>query len=146
MRTGVIFLVFSCLVLAAGCVERTMTIRSEPPQARVYIDGKETGRTPLTVKFNWYGYREVMLQKDGYEIEREVVHLKPPLYERFPLDFFSDLLLPLKLHDSHEYSFTLRPKSEVEPEEVVKRARQMGKEVHPPVPEEKAETKEEKKK
>ena len=131
-RAVLFFLGFALL----GCVERTMTIKSEPPEARVYLDGKETGRTPVTVPFHWYGYREIALEKDGYEIEREVVQVKPPLYQVFPLDFVFDVLIPLKFHDRHDFSYTLRPKQYVEPEKVVERAREMGQTVHPQVPKE----------
>lgn len=50
-----------------GCVERTISITSEPAGALVWLNDEEVGRTPLTVPFTWYGIYDVRLEKDGYE-------------------------------------------------------------------------------
>ena len=131
------YLLLGFIFITSGCVERELTIRSDPPGAHVYLDGVETGRTPVSVKFHWYGYRGIVLSKDGYEVEQQVVHVKPPIYQRFLLDFFFDLLVPVTIHDRHEYSFTLRPKIEPEPEKVLERAKELSREVTPQVPAEK---------
>src|SRR5258706_9997592 len=55
------------LALVAGCVERTMTIKSDPPGALVYLNDREIGRTPVTRDFTWYGDYQVEIRKDGYE-------------------------------------------------------------------------------
>ena len=58
------------LVLAvwgAGCVERTVTITSEPQGALVYLNDEEVGRTPVTVPFTFYGMYDVRLERAGYE-------------------------------------------------------------------------------
>ncbi len=38
-----------------GCVERTISISSEPSGALVHLNDEEVGRTPLTVPFTFYG-------------------------------------------------------------------------------------------
>jgi len=54
------------LVLAAlGCVERKMTVTSNPPGARVYLDDQEMGQTPVTFRFDFYGHRTFTLKKDA---------------------------------------------------------------------------------
>ncbi|HQI29243.1 MAG TPA: PEGA domain-containing protein, partial [Sedimentisphaerales bacterium] len=49
--------VLLCLtgVLLTGCVERRLTIYTEPPGAIVTLNDQEIGVSPVTVPFNWYG-------------------------------------------------------------------------------------------
>ena len=47
----------------SGCLERKMYIKSEPPNARVTIDGEEKGVTPVEIPFTYYGTRKITLQK-----------------------------------------------------------------------------------
>jgi hypothetical protein len=90
---------------AAGCVVREMFIRSEPPGARVFIDAEEKGVTPYAVRFTFYGEREVVLRKEGYLSAKRVVSTPTPWYEYFPLDFVSEILLPIPIKDRHVFDF-----------------------------------------
>ena len=54
-------------VAAAGCVQRTIHIASEPTGALVYLNDEEVGRTPVDVPFTFYGTYDVRLEKEGYE-------------------------------------------------------------------------------
>jgi len=96
-------------LLLAGCVERKVTILSEPPAAKVYLDGDYIGDTPVTVPFTFYGTREVQVAKKRYQTQRRQVDLCPPLYERMPIDFVSEVLYPGRLSDHHLVIFRLRP-------------------------------------
>ena len=51
------------LVLAtiSGCAHRTLTIESEPPGARVILNRKEVGRTPVTRSFRYGGINEILV-------------------------------------------------------------------------------------
>ena len=118
-----------CLVLAlaatvfcGGCVVRELIVNSDPPGAAVYINGREEGRTPLTKTFDFYGARELTLRLDGYETASEVVTPSVPWYEYFPIDFVTEILLPLRLYDRHEYSFTLEPLPDRAPPGLLERA------------------------
>ena len=51
------------LLVTAGC--RTATITSEPPGARVRVDGKDVGETPLTYRI-WQG---MFIVRGEYRIE-----------------------------------------------------------------------------
>lgn len=99
----------------SGCVLRSLTINSEPSGAAVYLDDKLIGETPVTVSFTYYGTRKIMLEKTDAEgvllYERKIVYekIKPPVYQIFPLDFFSELVLPLKLKDEHYFIYPLDP-------------------------------------
>lgn len=101
-------------VLLAGpsCanVKRSIGVRSDPPGAMVYIDGLEVGRTPVDyVPFDFYGTREIALYKDGYLTERRLVKMRMPWYSHFPIDIFSEILLPLHLRDQRQYYFAMTP-------------------------------------
>jgi hypothetical protein len=53
---------------ASGCsTKRVLTIRSDPPGARVWVGGVERGRTPVDVPFVHYGRFPVRLEKEGHE-------------------------------------------------------------------------------
>ncbi|MBU0755433.1 MAG: PEGA domain-containing protein [Planctomycetes bacterium] len=113
---------------STGCVERKLFIQSDPPSASVYIDGRAQGKTPVSLPFNYYGCRQVELRLRGYQVKNEQVHISPPWYQFFILDFFFDVLWPGTLEDVHAYSFTLNP-YEAEPlqekEEILERAEEL---------------------
>jgi len=118
-----------------GCVIRTLTIDSEPPGAMVYLDDEPIGLTPVTTRFTYYGTRKIAVEKTDVEgrllYERKTVFEKidPPYYQYFPLDFFSELILPVKLEDEHYFSYQLeslrqKPK-EGRKKEVLKNAEEL---------------------
>lgn len=107
----------TCLILAAGCVERTMMIRSEPSGAPVWVDEEYAGTTPLDYSFAHYGTRGVRVGpvrdergKALYAPQQKLVELRAPWYETFPIDFFAEVLWPGRLEDRHEVPvFELEP-------------------------------------
>ncbi|NCY03200.1 MAG: PEGA domain-containing protein [Planctomycetia bacterium] len=78
-------LVAVLLVAATGCVQRRMTIRSNPPGALVYVDDYQIGTTPVSTDFIYYGTRKIRLVKDGYETLTVRQPFPIPWYEVFPL-------------------------------------------------------------
>jgi hypothetical protein len=113
------------LVLAAlGCVERKMTVTSNPPGARVYLDDQEMGQTPVTFRFDFYGHRTFTLKKDGYRVTEEVKNVKAPLYEWPGLDVFADLG-PIPIKDHKTFHFDLQPITEVQTDPLIGRAKAM---------------------
>lgn len=99
----------------SGCVLRTLTINSEPSGATVYVDNTAVGETPVTIPFTYYGTRKITLEKtdaDGKLIyERKIVYekLSAPVYQIFPLDFFSEIVLPVDIKDEHFFTYRLDP-------------------------------------
>ena len=91
-----------------GCVERTITMTSNPSGALVYLNGEEIGRTPLKREFLWYGKYDVTVSKPGYEAVKTTQFVAPPVYQIVPLDLFAELL-PVKLKDEKQYNYTLLP-------------------------------------
>ncbi|MEW6357724.1 MAG: PEGA domain-containing protein [Planctomycetota bacterium] len=108
--------------LAAGCVERTITVRSDPPAAYVYFEGKEIGQTPVTVSFVHHGTRKVTVYKPGYEKLHAMEEIKAPWFQWFPIDFFTEVLWPGKLKEEHVLDYKLEPAKEVPTDDLFKRA------------------------
>ena len=97
------------VVLAtAGCVRRSLTIRSEPPGALVYVNDRLIGESPVTYDFTWYGWHRVILRKPGYERLDDRQQLRAPLYLWIPVDFVMELL-PFPIRDARTWSYTLTP-------------------------------------
>jgi hypothetical protein len=92
------------LLAAGGCVERTLTVR--PPDApgpwTVRIDGKDCGTAPCTVPFVAFGTREVAVTGPEGLTTTTAVTLTRPWFEYFPIDFVSELILPLQLKAAFE--------------------------------------------
>lgn len=112
------------LILLGGCVQRTLTVRSDPPGALVYLNGREVGRTPVTRRFMWYGDYDVILRKEGYETLKTHSWVVAPIYQWPPIDLFAELL-PLK--DRQVLTYTLQPASTqpADTQELVSRAEEM---------------------
>jgi len=97
------------LIMPLGCVERKLTIKTEPEQALVVLNDEEIGISPVTVSFNWYGDYRVEISKAGYETLKTHRELKAPLHDKFPFDFVAQILNPKRVVDEYEWSFELKP-------------------------------------
>ncbi len=105
--------IVAIIFVSAGCVTRTITVKTNPSNALVYIDDELEGESPVTIPFTYYGTRKIMIEKrdeDGrLTHERTTVFekIKAPVYEVFPLDFFSERLWPRELKDDHVLNYDL---------------------------------------
>jgi PEGA domain len=108
--------------LLAGCVRRTLTITTEPPNARVYLNDEEVGRSKVTTDFLWYGDYRVTLRAQGYQTLETGWQIDPPWYQIVPIDFVAEVLWPGQLHDTHERHFTMVEAQEPTSEELLSRA------------------------
>jgi hypothetical protein len=118
-------LLLAAATLAGGCVEREMTIRSDPPGAEVYVDDNEIGATPISTPFIYYGQRNIRLVKDGYETKSVIQTVNPPWYQIPPLDFVTENLLPGKLRDQRTYDYHLDPQAVVPQDQLLGRAEEL---------------------
>mgnify|MGYP001572276338 CR=1 FL=1 len=110
-----ILVLLSALALA-GCVDRTLVVETDPPGALVYLDEEpvldvdgKPALSPVEIPFVHYGTREIVVRRDGYISEKRMVVISPPAYEVFPIDFFSELLVPYTFEDVHTVDFRLSP-------------------------------------
>jgi len=81
-----------CLIASlflGGCVERRLTINTEPQGALVILNDEEIGESPVTVNFNWYGDYWVRIRKEGYETKTICSH-RLTLISTDPLFVFLD--------------------------------------------------------
>ena len=108
-------LILAALVLASGCAaKRSLMITSDPEGAAVRLDEKIIGTTPITVDFHHYGIRRITLYKDGYLTTTRRVDVDAPWYGLFPMDYVSEVFLPIGWNDRHRVHFTLSPGTPVE--------------------------------
>ncbi|HEX4055852.1 MAG TPA: PEGA domain-containing protein [Tepidisphaeraceae bacterium] len=91
-----------------GCVERILTMQSNPPGALVYLNGQEMGRTPVERDFTWYGTYDVVVRHEGYETIKKAEPVIAPIYEWIPLDLISEIL-PIPLKDHRTFTYDLKP-------------------------------------
>lgn len=113
------------ILAGAGCVERRLTVRSEPSNALVILDGQEIGFTPVSTSFTYYGDRQIKLVKDGYETKTINQRISTPWYEVFPLDFISEVIVPWRVRDERNYVYSLEPQTMVSNDQLLERAAQV---------------------
>ncbi len=106
-----------------GCVERTLTITSDPPGALVHLNDEEIGRTPTTVPFTFYGVYDVRLEKEGYATLETGKETKAPLWEAPGPDLIAEMIPNNKV--KLEWHFVLEKAGEISPEGLIDRAKQM---------------------
>ncbi|HEY3226250.1 MAG TPA: PEGA domain-containing protein [Planctomycetota bacterium] len=122
----------------AGCVDRLIEIRSDPPGADVYLDGERVGVTqpgkPLEVAYAFYGTRELILTKKGYRSHRRYLSLSSPWWQVFPFDFLTDVVLPFTLTDRTDVQVVLEKESQGQEviDETLKRAGEARDKANPP--------------
>ena len=116
-----------------GCVERKLTINTEPQGALVMLNDEEIGTSPVTVPFEWYGDYWVRISKQGYETLNTHRPLKGPWYDGFPFDFFAQIISPDRIVDSYEWTFELEPKKQISREELIQNAEKLRKQLLPPI-------------
>jgi hypothetical protein len=116
-------------IVLSGCVERRLTINTRPEGAIVVLNDEEIGQSPVTVSFEWYGDYCVRISKEGYETLDTHRELKGPWYDKFPFDFFAQLVSPKRIVDSYEWTFELEEKQEISREELIKNAQELKKQL-----------------
>jgi hypothetical protein len=121
--------IMAAVLLAAlaltGCygqVQRTITIESEPPGARCWLNDNEIGRTPVTVPFTWYGTYGVRLENPGYEPLVTTAKVSAPYYQWIPLDLAFETVVPGVRTDAHEFRFALKKAEPLDPDALRQRA------------------------
>ncbi len=94
-------------LLAGGCVDRLLEIRSDPPGAEVFINGDRVGVTPLEHRFDFYGTFDVTVRSPGKASAHHLEEVRAPWYEVMPIDFFSENLIPFRIRDRREIHYVL---------------------------------------
>jgi hypothetical protein len=98
----------TALAALSGCLERRMTITSDPPGATVTVNDTEIGRTPVTASFVNYGVYDVQLDREGSEPLRTKARAGAPIYEWPPIDLVSTVI-PATISTDIHWHFKLQP-------------------------------------
>ena len=128
--TAVTFLSSLC-----ACVERRITIGSDPAGALVQVNGVEVGRTPVSVPFTWYGDYDLRFRGEKNvgtpekpDIRRYYLHTHKktdvPWFETIGVDLFAELS-PAQFKDEKIWAFELPEVVEPTDQEHVKRANEL---------------------
>ena len=125
LRKVVVVSILAAVGFLAGCVERQMTLVSEPQGAKAYYNGEYVGQTPVTFHFTYYQPPRIRLEKDGYETLTVIQPVEPPLYELFPLDILAETA-PWTVYDRHAFTYPLRAMEPVDVNALVTRASELG--------------------
>src|SRR5215470_7560146 len=76
--------------LSTGCVTRSYTITTDPPNAVVYRNGTPIGPTPVDEYFIYYGNYHFTIVKEGFETLQVDEPIASPWYQYPLIDFFSE--------------------------------------------------------
>ncbi|MBW8016726.1 MAG: PEGA domain-containing protein [Planctomycetes bacterium] len=120
-------------IAMTGCVERKLTINTNPPGGLVTLNDEEIGVAPVTVPFSWYGDYNVRITKEGYATLKTHKLLKAPLHDGFPFDFFAECLWPGRIIDEYEWTFDLTPYQAPDRDKLIQKAeetRKRAKDLH----------------
>ena len=108
-----------------------MIITTDPPQALVFLNDQEVGRSEVTTDFLWYGDYGVTVRKEGYQTLQTNWEVEAPWYQWIPMDFFFEVLWPGRLHDVRRAHFTLEHRVDPDPEVLAQRAIQLREQALP---------------
>ncbi len=111
-------------LVAAGCAERTLTIRSNPPGAEIWVNGERLeGTTPATVSAAHDGTYRIELNKADYRRRIARFTTESSWSDAFPFDVFTDFLNPFAKGRHGTITIELEPipeEAEVDDAEVVR--------------------------
>jgi len=98
-----------------------MTVRTNVPGARVAVDNREIGVTPVSFPFTYYGGRDFVVSKSGYQTVRAQRNFRIPWYEFPGLDFIAENVWPWEIRDERVVDFELIPAPPTDARQLVDR-------------------------
>jgi hypothetical protein len=107
-----------------GCVERDITINTEPQGALVMVSEREVGRTPVTIPFTWYGDYDIILRHEGSQTLKTHAMILPPWYEIPPVDLLS-YCAPWTYYDHRYLTYKLQKLELPSDQELIRQADKM---------------------
>ena len=125
-----------------GCVERSITLVSDPPGSLVYLNDVQQGTTPCTVQFKWYGDYSVRLRKKeniGTLLHPNYVYYylhthrttRRPWFQWYGVDLFASLL-PMEFKDHKIWAFVVPKVPELTTRKLIQKANKLKAELPPP--------------
>ncbi len=105
-------LAFLAMVSLTACIRRSVTITSDPPNAKVWVNGVYYGQTPVEIPYNWNWFYDIRLEKPGYEPLTVRERLYAPVRHWVPFDFLMEVA-PVKSKERQWRHYVLTPKKEL---------------------------------
>jgi hypothetical protein len=124
MFRGESALLIVLLAAIGGCVQRTISIDSEPRGAVVYLNDEEVGRTPVTVPFTFYGTYDVRLERENYAILHVKQEAKGPWWEMPGPDLVAEAL-PWPMRVKLRWFYELHRAEPADEKELLQRAQEL---------------------
>lgn len=122
-RLFIVITLSAALLAVSGCVERNLRIDSDPQGARVFVNDREVGVTPVKLSFLWYGDYDIILRRAGFKTLKTHYRVNPPWYQYPPIDLVAECLIPTTIRDEHVLpTYQLEPTPVPSIDEVVERA------------------------
>ena len=128
INSALMVVILMATMIFAGCVERQLTINTEPEGAMVFLNDEEIGESPVAVSFEWYGDYNIRISKEGYDTLNTHRNLKAPRHDKFPFDFFA-MLSPKRKVDYYQWNFTLEQRKQIDREELIQNAQKLQKQL-----------------
>lgn len=95
--------------LPLGCVKRTLSITTTPPNALIWLNDREVGRSPLEVSFLYYGEYDIRIQHEETESLMTTRWVTAPWWDAPFVDIAAGAI-PIELTSSPSWHFDLQPK------------------------------------
>jgi hypothetical protein len=108
MRGAAAVVGVGALIVLGGCLERRVSVTSDPSGAVVYANDVELGRTPCEASFVYFGAYDVRVEKEGFEPLRAKVRARTPIYEYPPIDLVATAI-PAHIETVVKWHFKLEP-------------------------------------
>ena len=110
------------VVALTGCVDRRFVVATNVPGAQVSIDGRTLGPAPVDATYDYAGWYEFRANAPGYEPLVQRHRFQHKWYDYPGLDFFAEVLWPLRIEDVRYVNLELVPAQPIKPEELLSQA------------------------
>jgi len=124
-RNARLLAILAGAALLTGCVDRRYVVVTDPPGAVVQENGRPLGATPADGSFVYYGKYRFTIVRDGYETLVVDQDIPTPWYEYFPLEFFSENVVPWTIRDVRRFQYRLQPLQTPNLNDVTQRAQEL---------------------
>lgn len=122
LRPAMIVLSLASLCMV-GCLQRTISITSQPSGALVYLNDEEVGRTPVVVPFTYYGTYDVRLEHADAEPLWTSQKADAPLYDLPGPDLIAEAVPDGKVE--LKWHFEMRDRQPDDADLVIEHGRQL---------------------
>lgn len=126
----------------SGCVERSITIVTDPPGSIVYLNDVEKGASPCTTSFEWYGTYAIRIRgkenigtaadpKFQYYYLHTHRTTTRPWFQYYGLDLFASLL-PIDFKDHKIWAFVVPPVKVLPKKQLIENAQKLRAKLNAP--------------